>query len=157
MKVLYFKQKRKVLYLLYYILFFPFSIANAQTNVQNENFKEFIYEFTHDTVFQISRVKFPLTYAAWDIEKDKEYSVLIKKEHYRFSILYFELMNNGDDAYTVFYDNFACKFRETGEMVFQWKGFTDMDVRYYFKRINGKWYLVKIFNADGIDPRWLGK
>jgi hypothetical protein len=59
-------------------------------------------------------------------------------------------MNHGE-AYTVFFDNFDCKFRDTGEMVFCWKGFTDMDVRYYFKRLEGKWFLVKILNYDPLE------
>ena len=44
------------------------------------------------------------------------------------------------------YDNFDCKLRETDERVFRWKGFTGMDERYFFKRISGKWFLIKIEN-----------
>ena len=53
----------------------------------------------------------------------------------------------------MFYDNFDCMFRETDEMVFRWRGITDMDRRYYFKRINDKWYLVKILDYDMKIPK----
>lgn len=112
---------------------------------QNEKFDEFIHEFCNDSVFQVSRVKFPLLCLSWDMEVDKEIEIYIKKEAYRFDRLFY---NNQSDGYTVFYDNFDLKIPDTDEMVFRYKGFTDMDIRYYFKRTSGKWFLIRILDYD---------
>ena len=152
MKALISNRKIKIIFFLFCTLFlgltFFTSIASAQTKIQNEKFDDFIYEFTHDSAFQFSRVTFPLTFISWDYEKDKECVFSLKKEQYQFQRLHFGLEYMGSDAYTVFYDNFDCKFRDTGEMVLRWRGFTDMDDRCYFKRMDGKWYLVKMLNYD---------
>lgn len=122
-------------------LFIPI-IANSQP----ENFEEFIDNFCMDSSFQISRVQFPLLYISWDYETDKEIELYIQKEKYKYDKLYYN-----SDAYAVFYDNFDCKLKDSDEMVFRWKGFTDMDRRYYFKRINGIWFLIKILDYDPIE------
>lgn len=121
------------------------------TRAQNEKFDDFIKLFAQDSIFQISRIEFPLKYLSWDYEKDKEYETAISKEKYKFDNLYFYLLDCGQDAFPIFYDNFECKFGDTGEMVFRWIGFTDVDRRYYFKRINGIWFLVKILDYDPLE------
>ena len=113
---------------------------------QQESFGKFIIQFCSDSSFQVSRIKFPLLYLTWDYDTDKEVPKHITKEDYRFDNLFYR---EDMDAYTVFYDNFDCKFRDTGKMVFRWRGFTDMDRRYYFKRIRDKWFLIKILDYDG--------
>ncbi len=125
-----------------FIFCFPLS-----ANSQSENFDSFIVEFCNDSCFQMSRVKFPLQYLSWDYETDKEITIQIQKEDYTFDRLF---CDDYSDAYTIFYDNFNCKFRNTGQMVFRWRGFTDMDRRYYFKRIKGRWFLIKILDYDPI-------
>ena len=116
-----------------------------QQEENSEKFDDFIIQFCTDSSFQISRIKFPLLYITWDYDIDKEMATHITKENYKFDRLFCY-----SDAYSVFYDNFDCKFRDTGEMVFRWRGFTDMDSRYYFKRIKGKWILIKILDYDPI-------
>ena len=117
---------------------------------QNEAFDTFIRKFALDSVFQMDRTQFPLPCIYWDYEEDKEAEFAIAKKEWRHKILHFGMENEGHDAYPVFYDNFDCQFRDTGEMVFRWRGFTDMDVRYYFKRLDGKWFLVKVLNYDAV-------
>ncbi|MDP3443565.1 MAG: DUF4348 domain-containing protein [Ignavibacteria bacterium] len=118
---------------------------------QNESFDKFISKFTQDSIFQLSRVSFPLSYISWDYEKDKECTTFIQKKSYQFDRLHYFLANRGEDAYPVFYDNFNCEFKDNGEMVFQWKGFSSGDRRYYFKRMNGIWILVKILDYDPLE------
>ncbi len=127
------------------ILIFSFCILKAQ-----ENFDKFISKFAQDSTFQYSRILFPLNCVTWDFENDKEFAFSLTINQWNFDRLYYD---NFSDAYTVFYDNFDCKFRETDEMVFRWRGITDMDRRYYFKRINDKWYLVKILDYDMRVPK----
>ncbi len=118
---------------------------------QNESFDKFFSKFAQDSVFQLSRVSFPLTCISWDYEKDEEYTTLIQKNSYQYDRLHYSLEMRGEDAFPVFYDNFNCKYRDTGEMVFQWKGFSSGDRRYYFKRIDGEWILVKILDYDPLE------
>ena len=106
------------------------------------------------TLFQISRVVFPLPYITWSFnesfDEEKEDTLYITIDKYRFNNLHYGFIRCGE-AYPMLYDNFDCKFRDTGEMVFRWVGFTDMDLRYYFKRIKGKWYLIMIYSNDPLE------
>jgi len=129
------------------VLLLIFTHAN-RLSAQNERFDDFISSFAQDSVFQISRISFPLNIRCWDFETDQEITIAINQEMWQFDKLHFSIIENGGDAYTVFYDNFDCNFSETDEMVFRWKGFTDMDTRYYFKRVNGLWFLIMMMDYD---------
>ena len=131
--------KRKVIFVL---------LLAVGTNVciaQQENFDEFLYKFSHDSTFQLSRVDFPLKHIFIDDEIFELDSGTISKADYCFYRFHYTLYERLD-AYPVFYDNFEGKLRDTGERVFRWRGFTGRDDRYYFKRINGRWFLVRIEN-----------
>ncbi len=132
------------------IVFFTIFCNCFVVKSQNEQFPDFIDNFTNDSLFQTSRVVFPLPYITWNLEEDKQDTLYITKNKYKFNPLYYSLMRCGE-AYPTLYDNFDCKFRDTGEMVFRWIGFTDMDNRYNFKRIEGKWYLVMIYSNDPLE------
>jgi len=120
----------------------------SNLNAQNESFDDFINSFAQDSVFQLSRIVFPLSIRCWDYEVDQEVTITINEKKWQFDRLHYSIIENGGDAYTVFYDNFDCKFSETDEMVFRWRGFTDMDTRYYFKRVDGLWFLIMIMDYD---------
>ena len=98
---------------------------------QNEQFTDFIDDFATDSLFQISRVVFPLPYITWSFnesfDEEKEDTLYITIDKYRFNNLHYGFIRCGE-AYPMLYDNFDCKFRDTGEMVFRWVGFTDMDL-----------------------------
>ena len=132
-------------FILLLLLFNPIIIKS-----QNEHFDTFISKFTQDSAFQLERISFPLTYISWDYEDDKEIIIFVERKEYKFDRLYYSLQEK-EDAYPVFYDNFDCTFRDTGEMVFRWRGFTDTDRRYYFKRVEREWFLVKILDYDPIE------
>jgi len=110
---------------------------------KKEVFEDFISRFANDTTFQLERINFPLKYDYLEEENFEEVSQQIKKADYKTSRLYYDLIECSE-AYTIFYDNFDLELRDSDERVFRWKGFTGMDERYYFKRIDGIWFLVKI-------------
>jgi hypothetical protein len=112
---------------------------------QNEVFEKFLYKFANDSIFQLSRVEFPLKYFFTNNDTFEDDSTFIMKKDYKFDRLQYSNLDC-TDAYSLIYDNFDCKFGDTNERVFRWVGFTDMDMRYYFKRKQGKWYLIKIEN-----------
>lgn len=48
------------------------------------------------------------------------------------------------ESFTQTYDSFDLNMEDSGERVFSLKGnMNGISVYYYFKRINGKWFLVK--------------
>ena len=114
-------------------------------SVHGENFNDFIERFSTDSIFQISRVSFPLEFIFVNDESFmidttyifKEDYVVLKNEFYNSLRKYVE-------AYPIVYDNFECNLSKSDERVFRWKGFTGMDVRYYFRRIDGKWRLLRM-------------
>lgn len=125
--------------LLISIVFFISKISLAQ----QEEFNDFLNKFSNDSIYQLNRTCFPLKKVFINDDTFELDSTIILKENYIISKFYYELYDNFD-AYPVIYDNFESKLRDSDERVFRWKGFSDMDERYYFKRLNGKWYLIKI-------------
>lgn len=125
--------------LLISIVFFISKISLAQ----QEEFNDFLNKFSNDSIYQLNRTCFPLKKVFINDDTFELDSTIILKENYIISKFYYELYDNFD-AYPVIYDNFKSKLRDSDERVFRWKGFSDMDERYYFKRLNGKWYLIKI-------------
>jgi len=66
--------KNKIL-LEFFLLFVIFTNLIAQ----NEKFDNFINNFCQDSMFQFSRIKFPLLYISWDYDNDREYEIFIYK------------------------------------------------------------------------------
>ncbi len=141
----------KILIIIKGALLFFLIINPIITRSQNEGFSTFISRFAQDSIFQRQRVCFPLVYVSWNYANDKEDTTSVRMESYHHDRLFYSLEDRGEDAYPVFYDNFDCKFRNSDEMVFQWKGFSSVDRRYYFKMLDGLWYLVKIVDYDPIE------
>lgn len=137
------KSRKGAFSLVYTFLLLLFANACA---AQVESFDEFLAKFSNDSVFQMSRVSFPLKHVFLDDDTFKLDSTTISKKDYCLNKLYYELYERSD-AFPVLYDNFDLNVRDTGERVFQWKGFTGMDERYYFKRVKGKWFLVRTENV----------
>lgn len=126
-------------YLLFSFLFLQ--IPNV-SNAQVEDFNEFLQKFSNDFEFQISRVAFPLKYVFLNEETFELDSIMIDKKNYQYTKLHYSLYEC-IEAFPMIYDNFQCELRDTNERVFRWIGFTGMDERYYFKRIRGKWILIR--------------
>ncbi|HPS05572.1 MAG TPA: DUF4348 domain-containing protein, partial [Tenuifilaceae bacterium] len=124
---------------------FIVALIGQQACAQPENFDDFLKKFSNDSTFQLSRVQFPLQYEYLNRETFNIDTCNLLLQDYKITRLHNVLLKCSE-AYPMIYDNFDCKLRETDERVFRWKGFTGMDERYFFKRISGKWFLIKIEN-----------
>lgn len=126
---------------LFILLLLISSIGYSQEN--KELFDDFIKNF-EDKEFQLDRIKFPVEMTSIDKDTFEEVNTEITKEDWTHTHFYQLPLLNGQDAYPQLYDNFERQLRDTDERVFSWKGYTDLNVNYFFKRIEGKWYLIKI-------------
>ena len=118
-----------------------FSQETTKINNQNKNeeFESFLYKFSSDSVFQINRIKFPLEYVTLNYDTYEEIKTTIDKKNWRMDYLF---MN--EEKRSQIYDNFSLSFKDTDERVFCWhKVENGINVMYFFKRIEGKWYLIK--------------
>lgn len=130
----------------YYILIiFIYVFLVNHSFSQSESFDNFLYEFANNENFQRERVKFPLKLIKVNQDDFSVDTLFVAKNDYLYDKLHYNLLECSE-AYTNIYDNFDSKLNDTNERVFRWIGFTDMDVKYYFKRKNGKWYLVRVEN-----------
>lgn len=137
---------RKLLVIQLILVVLSTMTLSAQQN-NKEDFFSFIYTFAHNKEFQIQRVKFPVLYTSWDYDKNKKVTSVIEKSDYVTTEFYFKNLSD-DGLFISFFDNFRPKFRDSGKMVLRWWGMSDMDLRYYFKKIERKWYLVRISSSD---------
>jgi hypothetical protein len=114
--------------------------AELKNSTENEIFKDFFIEFSSDKQFQLSRIQFPLEYISLNEELDKEIKDIINKESWSF-------INTGLDVNSLWlqtYDNFQFKNDKSDYKVVEKRGFSDgVEEYFYFKRIKGKWYLIK--------------
>ncbi len=108
----------------------------------NESFEVFFDKFMEEE-FQVSRVLFPITKVFLDDDTYDADSIILQKGDWIYDRMLLSVQDK-TDAYPQIYDNFSHKLRDTDERVFAWKGFSDVEVYYYFKRIAGKWFLVRI-------------
>jgi len=133
-----------------YIWSFIDSIPNkkestSECKTSKESFLKFIDKFTNDSNFQISRVKFPLASKQLNLDNGSVDSFLIKRTEYK------KLSFKDDDAVEYkelnsFYDNekelsfFFCK--SCIVVAALGNDFNNIQVRYFFRNIEGIWYLV---------------
>jgi len=127
------------------ILFFTnatTSKAYSDSNNENEDFYGFFWRFSADFDFQLSRITFPLQKIGLNYDYTKIDTVYLSKEEWTYHHFYHWYE---DESYNLIYDNFEHKLRDTGERVYAKHG-NGNGIRefYYFKRINGLWYLIKI-------------
>lgn len=124
-------------------LFLWISLMSLNSNGQNkekENFEKFFEEFSFNNNFQMSRVKFPLVTIKYNNESNLDTSYIQSKD-WKYNSFYFrtEWQARGQ-----IYDSFKHELRDTDERVFEWKGIGNgVHDFYFFKRINGKWFLIK--------------
>ncbi|NCA84410.1 MAG: hypothetical protein EOM83_02425 [Clostridia bacterium] len=73
------------------------------------------------------------------------HSACRRKRILRKIIVNLKIGQNKDENYRPqIFDNFEGTLRDTDERLFQWIGTeTGVDVKYYFKKIDGKWFLIK--------------
>ncbi len=107
-----------------------------------EDFNLFFFQFATEKEFQLERIKFPLEFVTWKNEDEAGGEILItriKKEEWQHD--YFFMNENYRPQ---IFDNFKGELNDTDERLFQWIGTeTGVDVKYFFKRIDGEWFLIK--------------
>jgi hypothetical protein len=108
--------------------------------ITNEDFFEFLENFSRNKNFQISRIKFPFMFIHLNEEYTKRDTSFINQNNWVFKEFYF----GNNDSYGQIYDNFNHKLRDTDERVFAWHGIGNgIEEYFYFKRINGLWYMIR--------------
>lgn len=114
------------------------SKINKITN--EENFNEFILKFNKDSIFQISRIDFPLKVKESDFEKEYRLSeIIIQKANYqKMDFTYLESYKKQE------YDKFEQDIKiEKNSAVIKIRGIDNgIFADYIFEKRNGKWYLI---------------
>jgi hypothetical protein len=113
-------------------------IEKPTLKIADENFEDFLKEFSRDSVFQITRVKFPLKVKGLDYDNMEEQEKMISKSDYRK--LDFTYPKN---ALTRELDRYSQKnVLKNNIMVVEIRG-TDNGIYsdFVFEKIAGKWFL----------------
>lgn len=112
-------------------------VSNLYSQYNNENFDSFFYNFSTDKEFQLERIKFPLEFITWKDEGTIGSGIETKTWTHDFFYM-------NESSVPQVYDNFEGKLKDTDERLFNWIGVeTGVNVKYYFKRIDGLWHLIK--------------
>lgn len=110
-------------------------------NIDN-NFKDFLTLFNKDSIFQISRVKFPMTVEFADPEKDYDYSkeVINIKNYHKLNLIKDESPN------PEYEQNIEVKNKKA---VVDFRGIENgISSEFIFEKINGKWMLITWVDAS---------
>ena len=122
-------------------LHFKDSIIVVKSDFVQEDFNDFFYKFMIEPDFQLSRVKFPLEFVKFKdgYPGDDIDTIYITKEKWQHNYYYLK-----KESIPIIYDNYDMKFQNTDERLFVWAGVENgINVKSFFKRIDGKWYLIK--------------
>ena len=121
-------------------------IENQASKITDENFEDFLKDFSRDSIFQISRVKFPLKVKEIDLESMTEIDenksglkerTILKSEYTKLDFTY------PKDALTKELDRYSQKnILKNNLMTVEIRGIDNgIYSDFYFEKINGKWFL----------------
>jgi hypothetical protein len=105
----------------------------------DEYFSIFLKTFSRDSIFQVSRVKFPLYTKSWvDPENGTIEKLISKSEYTKLDFTYPE------DAMTRELDRYTQKINISGnKCVVEIRGFDNgIYSDFFFEKLNGKWNLI---------------
>jgi hypothetical protein len=111
----------------------------------NENFQGFLFKFMTDSIFQVKRTEFPLTFIHWkdDYPGNEVDTVKLTKGNWKHEWLY--MIGFGEIPQV--YDNFEMELRPTDRRLLHFKGVeTGTNAKYFFETRENKWYLTKMEN-----------
>lgn len=116
---------------------------NSQKTINSVNsFDEFIKEFSEDTCFQLSSIKFPViyTFSSPDDEGGAiETSKIYKKE---WKIINLIDKDGFEEAVEI-----SKSIKDTNTIEISVKGVdTGLSISYSFEKVSGKWYLIRIID-----------
>lgn len=129
-------------------LIFILPSSNLISQISNpEDFFAFFSRFSLDKKFQLERIKFPLEKIVLIGDPNPrgdfvDEIVLVDKDEWEHEYFYYR----SDKRYRAqIFDNFEAELKDTDERVFAWLGIeSGFQIYYYFQRIDGKWFLVRI-------------
>lgn len=121
-------------------------IEKPASKIADENFEDFLKDFSRDSLFQISRIKFPLKVKEIDLESMEEIKVnksgfkertISKSEYTKLDFTY------PKDALTRELDRYSQKnILKNNLMTVEIRGIDNgIYSDFYFEKINGKWFL----------------
>lgn len=114
------------------------SVKETAKNI-DENFNTFLEVFSKDSLFQISRVKYPLIQKEWiDPEKGTVEKLITKKTYEILDFTY------PKDALTREFDRYTQKIKTNkNKTVIEIRGVDNgIYSDYFFEKLNGKWMLI---------------
>lgn len=117
--------------------------APETKEITREEFDTFFKRFSEDSVFQLSRVDFPISYYSVDIEDNKEEYVYSKDEFWYIDFTEdSEAATRSEDAYEPVIE------RGDSKTLYIRKGIDNgIRIEYYFEMNDkGEWYLVEIID-----------
>tara|TARA_B110001450_G_C17443418_1_gene408880 strand:- start:256 stop:708 length:453 start_codon:yes stop_codon:yes gene_type:complete len=119
---------------------------NEVTSIEEnkENFFIFFQDFCMNEEFQLQRIQFPLAEIYLSEDLNDKIESFIKKENWE----YIELKKFDDNTFEYYFNSFTDReIKETNEKIYSILGIENgVNINYFFKIVNGKWYLVKIEN-----------
>jgi hypothetical protein len=117
-------------------------VINSQNSQEPESFIKFLQMFMNDSIFQISRIKFPIKISTWtgSEEDSKDTTYLKQKSEWRFITLY-----NGLDSLTNFSNNWDSDIKDNNQFNIFIGGLGNgISVDYYFQKIENKWFFIEL-------------
>jgi hypothetical protein len=117
--------------------------AHETNEINREEFDAFFNRFSEDSIFQLSRVNFPISYYSVDIENNKETYVYSKEE------FWYTDFTKDREAVTLIEDAYETVIEEgISKTLYIRKGIDNgIRIEYYFEmNEKGEWYLVKIID-----------
>lgn len=117
--------------------------GSSQRKTQaHEDFFVFFQVFCLDSTFQVNRIKFPLieTYLSANLD------TVITRKIVQSAWTFLPIKESKTNTFEYYFSSFTDrKLPDTNEMVYSIIGIENgIQVNYYFKRENEKWFLVKI-------------
>ena len=116
-----------------------------------EDFIPFLKKFMSDSLFQFSRVQFPLeceAYSEPQLDGDNwvmpDTILLLNRSDWNFGTLY-----DGLEFLIQFSHSASSEIPQTDDIILEVTGIeTGLFMKYFFKRINNQWYLIKFLNKS---------
>lgn len=135
--------KKTLFAFLVFLTFLSCEKKHENENSVDKSFQSFLTKFNNDSIFQISRVKFPLPIIEMDGDNFNEVHNQIEKKNYTK----FDLTNNKshqkEEGYTQ--EIKLNKNKATIEI----RGIENgIMTDYYFEKINGKWFFIGMKDAS---------
>ena len=123
----------------FFIIVFMFACGQQQENVNpiDKTFESFLSKFNNNSIFQINRVKFPLSIIQTESENFTEVHSKIERKDYKIIDLTFDKADKKREGYTQQIK--LSKNKATIEI----RGIENgIMADYYFEKVYGKWTLV---------------